>query len=344
MKTRIALAILLVCTLLLALPASPAYAERPDVLPTESLLSSVNEGEALPAPQATEMLPSAVDWSKYLPPVAGQRSRADCTAWAVAYYYKGFQENKERGWDPARPEHQFSPSFIYNQRTTSNCKYNAGMTVPNAMEIIRSRGAATLDAFPYTPTDICTGPTETHLAQAWQYRVDGYGYLFRGKGNANIDVLKRHLARGDGFVLTISVYPSFYFASRNNPLVSPPQSNEQVLGYHVVFVVGYDDSLQAFKIVNSWGPYWGAKGFAYLSYDYVARCGWEAWAMTDHTEELAAVDHHETKAMLMPQVVTLQAEDYSTESNPSNPDEPEMLSMGLNVGRSRAILKAEVPR
>lgn len=313
MKIRTPIPILLVCVFALLLPASPAYAERADGLPAESILSPTDEGGALPAPPAMEMLPSIVDWSKYLPPVAMQRSRFDCTAWAVAYYYKGFQENKERGWDPVQPEHQFSPSFIYNQRATNNCKYNAGMTVPNAMEIIRSRGAATLDAFPYMSTDTCTGPTELQLAQAWQYRIESYGYLFRGKGNANIDSLKRYLALGDGFVLTISVYPSFYFANRHNPLVSPPKSNEQVLGYHVVFVVGYDDSLQAFKIVNSWGPYWGVKGFAYLSYDYVARCGWEAWAMTDHTETLAAVDHHDTKAMLMPQTVTLQAEDYGPE-------------------------------
>ena len=39
---------------------------------------------------------------------------------------------------------------------------------------------------------------------------------------------------------------------------------------HCIVIVGYDDSLQAFIIRNSWGISWGINGHFYLSYNYVS--------------------------------------------------------------------------
>jgi C1A family cysteine protease len=35
---------------------------------------------------------------------------------------------------------------------------------------------------------------------------------------------------------------------------------------HSVTLIGYDDSKQLLKFINSWGPGWGDKGFGYISY------------------------------------------------------------------------------
>jgi C1A family cysteine protease len=37
---------------------------------------------------------------------------------------------------------------------------------------------------------------------------------------------------------------------------------------HAVLIVGYDDTLEAFKFVNSWGTFWGNEGYAWLSYNF----------------------------------------------------------------------------
>ena len=51
-------------------------------------------------------------------------------------------------------------------------------------------------------------------------------------------------------------------------------------GGHAVLVVGYSDTKQALKIVNSWGYDWGQNGFAYISYQYLYNVQWfEAWAL-----------------------------------------------------------------
>ena len=44
-------------------------------------------------------------------------------------------------------------------------------------------------------------------------------------------------------------------------------------------VVGYDDTRQAFKIINSWGPAWGEGGFGWISYNAFEQGAREAYVM-----------------------------------------------------------------
>lgn len=60
--------------------------------------------------------------------------------------------------------------------------------------------------------------------------------------------------------------PSSYTTSQNKEQYL--QTN--VEGGHCIVIVGYDDSLQAFIIRNSWGNSWGINGHFYLSYNYVS--------------------------------------------------------------------------
>ena len=42
---------------------------------------------------------------------------------------------------------------------------------------------------------------------------------------------------------------------------------------HAMCIVGYNDDLRAFKIINSWGSNWGDRGFIWVSYDTVKKSG-----------------------------------------------------------------------
>jgi C1A family cysteine protease len=58
------------------------------------------------------------------------------------------------------------------------------------------------------------------------------------------------------------------------------RSNNATNG-HSVTIVGYDDKRGAFKLRNSWGVSYGSKGYAWISYDDMARYGWEVYASED---------------------------------------------------------------
>ena len=109
--------------------------------------ANVNEGTSL------RTLPASVDLSEHLPPVGNQGNQGSCAGWAAGYYYKTWQEQVERDWGTSDTSHQFSPAYIYNQRSTSNCAVDEGMTLGNALAIVNTMGIASLAVFPYNEVD-----------------------------------------------------------------------------------------------------------------------------------------------------------------------------------------------
>jgi len=234
-------------------------------------------------------LPPMVDLSAHLPPVGNQGAQESCVGWALGYYYKSFQESVERGWSLMTPEHQFSPAFVYNQRPTSNCGRDAGMSFYGGFAVLRDKGAAPLAAFPYDVSDTCTQPSATVLQDAWKYRLEEFAPIYQREGTADINTLKALLAEGKPFAIAVPVYSSFYRITASNPVLRRPGDDETFYGGHAMFVVGYDDAMGGFKTVNSRGPTWGRDGYCYLAYDFVQHDTWEAWTMVDHVEAPAPI-------------------------------------------------------
>lgn len=289
-KARGALALLL----LLALLSAPArtIGEEPKpgyglgLLPSAGDFPTFN-ADRLQGSLAT--LPSVVDLSSNLPPVGNQGYQASCVGWTVAYYYKTFQERVERGWDVSLAQHQFSPAWVYNQRSTSNCAQDQGMSFYNGFAIVKEKGAATLASFPYNQNDSCTQPSQAVKNEALQYRAKSFSNVFLGAGSANLNTLKALLATGQPFAIAVPVYSSFYRVTYSNPVVPRHAAGETFYGGHAMLVVGYDDTVGGFKAVNSWGRAWGLNGFCYLSYDFVRYDAWEAWVMEDEIADTQTV-------------------------------------------------------
>ena len=223
-------------------------------------------------------IPSEVDWSNREPPVGDQGQQGSCVAWATGYYYKTYQEGKEHKWDLSTSDHQFSPAFIYNQ---INGGQDSGSTIADAMKLIRQKGCDTLSEFPYSDTDYTAQPTNVQLQEALSYRSVGYSEFFSGQRNANIDELKKYLATGDTIVFAIPVYSNFMYAPNDPNYVVGTKKKGRYFGGHAIQCVGYNDTLQAFKIINSWGTGWGYKGYTNVSYDFIQQYAWEAWCMDD---------------------------------------------------------------
>jgi hypothetical protein len=291
-RIRLVVSVLQVIALLL-MGATP-LAVRAEEPYGEYALGLVPSGDGVPLLDTAHLrglslraLPPMVDLSAHLPPVGNQGAQGSCVGWVLGYYYKTFQESVEHGWDVTAPEHQFSPAFIYNQRRTTDCSRDAGMSFWGGLSILKEKGAASLAAFPYDVRDTCTQPSPAVLQEAWRYRVESYAALYEREGTADIGMLKALLAEGKPFAIAVPVYPSFYRITASNPVLHRPSADETLYGGHAMFVVGYDDAIGGFKAVNSWGPGWGRDGYCYLSYDFVRYETWEAWVMVDHVEALA---------------------------------------------------------
>ena len=202
-----------------------------------------------------DVLPASVDMrAEFIS--RSQGSQASCVGFAVSALFGNA-----------------SPAFIYNQRTTSNCKRDAGMSLYNALAIVASKGDCVEALMPYITNDICTQPSDAAFADALTRKVNSYSVLWGTQGTAALDGARSYLAAGTPVLVAVPVYQSFYTDA--NETIGVHAESERYYGGHAMLLVGYDAG--GFWALNSWGPDWGHDGFAYLSNEFVQQEAWEGW-------------------------------------------------------------------
>ncbi|MBN1902852.1 C1 family peptidase [Candidatus Sumerlaeota bacterium] len=226
------------------------------------------------------VLPSVVDHSALIPDVGNQGAANSCVCWAAGYYYKTFQDTRELGGNP--DDHAISPYFLWD--------LGGGSFFEFAGELMMGTGAAYLDDYP--SYRFGSGNLKSYVTGG-NTNLIGYKaffshsvYVYAGNYLASVysnslSALKTWLASGDCFVIGIPVFNSFF--NYKNGVYNPNPKTEPLVGLHALCVVGYNDTYQAFLVVNSWGTGWGQSGYAWLSYDFVRRYVVEAWRFYDST-------------------------------------------------------------
>jgi cathepsin K len=222
---------------------------------------------------------AVVDYSTDMPPVGAQNLDGAGVAWAAAYY-KSYQERKEHGWGiGSNPSQAVSPYFLFNN--------GGGFSFPFSGELLTNYGAPLTSSFGTYDVDTTDGT----LLEAASYKASGYKPLFLnqtsslGKYKNNLDTLKNWLANGDLFVLIVPVYTDFETYTSgvyNHQLVKTVSSKDnKPNSYQAICVVGYDDTLNAFHAINSWGTDWGNSGYCWLDYTFVQTFALESWVLYD---------------------------------------------------------------
>ncbi|MGD8566362.1 MAG: hypothetical protein PVF96_08450, partial [Candidatus Bathyarchaeota archaeon] len=137
-------------------------------------------------------LPLSTDYttSTWFPPIGNQDGEGSCTAWAVGYYVKTFQEAKEHNWSLSNAvweggykghptaEYQnkiFSPDFIYHQ---INDGVDEGSSFYDAIRLVSSIGACSWKNMPYNPDDHISWPSEDAWKEAAGFRGNDTGMIY----------------------------------------------------------------------------------------------------------------------------------------------------------------------
>ena len=109
-------------------------------------------------------------------------------------------------------------------------------------------------------------------------------------GTGDVTTMKTLLAGATPYTpgIGISVYESFMSDQATATGIIPmPGANEQLLGGHAIDLVGFNDAMLingvagAFIFKNSWSNAWGAAGYGFLPYAYVANTNLasDCWAI-----------------------------------------------------------------
>ncbi len=210
---------------------------------------------------------SAVDLSAGFPPIRSQGGQGSCTAWAVGYYFKSYQEWQEHQWPLSQTDHQFSPAFVYNH---INGGIDGGSFISDAFKLLFDLGCARWSDMPYDQYDHTSLPDEQSYRQGLNSRTqETYALDLINDGIAD---LKNLLLNGTPAVIGINVYPNFdYIESYDNVYCLNDVSGD-IRGGHAVTICGFDDNkvtndgTGAFKLSNSWGSSFGEGGYFWMSY------------------------------------------------------------------------------
>lgn len=250
-------------------------------------------------------LPDVVDLSqsKYFPPIKSQGDQGSCVAWAQAYYQFTYEMNKALDRE-STAENLFSPSFVYNM---SNYGEDVGCFPKTAFYNMMQIGVVPWSTIPYNKEVHGDWFAQESIWQeAAQYRIADYKTLpnFRTGSGKHVehpddsDLTQIKTLLSEGTILTFGAYIYRWKEGKikSNPAcpANEPYVGEKVVlatspdigtGYgHRMTLVGYNDNMWidvnnnnkidkgemgAFKIANSFGPWWGNDGFIWFAYDNI---------------------------------------------------------------------------
>lgn len=226
---------------------------------------------AFPLLAANTILPELVDMSKQCSPVNDQRQWGACTAFAVgdsAYNHELGQTYGELGWDLRYPQYRVSPKYLYvNSGELEGIPPGGGYGrwTDQVIDNLMTDGVATELHAPYNNIYDNNWSTEA-LADAAVLHIESWMEIPCNTPDG-VENVKRVLAE-QGKVLPMRVYLDYSFLS-----LLPAQVwyyTYGTVGGHAMCIVGYDDSKGisgAFKVRNSWGPFWGDSGYVWIGYE-----------------------------------------------------------------------------
>jgi hypothetical protein len=221
----------------------------------------MNEGDSNTVPQR-------IDHSSAMPRVRSQGRTGSCTAWAVGYYGKSFQEAKEMGWDA--DQNAFSPAYLYAMQCRT---YQRPWSVIRAIEVLQHDGIAKWDTLPFedlSKDNDLAKEKENYANMNISQEAHDEAKIFRCGEASNLKRLadiKNALTQGP-IVLAINRYdlPPLNPSPEENYM--RPNENKTNVG-HAILCVGYDNDKfgnGALKFINSWGTQWGENGYSWIRY------------------------------------------------------------------------------
>jgi C1A family cysteine protease len=209
-----------------------------------------------------QQIPEKIDLRPSCPDVVHQNNLGTCVGNSIAscYWFVEKRQNSE----------VFYPSrlFIYYnaRKREGTIKQDNGVMIRTGMKTIAKEGVCPEYQWPYIEEKYATKPTLDCYLHAKDHQVLEYRKIKHTMTN-----LKGCLVSGYPFVFGFSVYDSFESKEVEETGIVPIPDfyKESLIGGHAVMAVGYDDSVNSFIVLNSWGKDWGMEGYFLLPYDYI---------------------------------------------------------------------------
>lgn len=164
---------------------------------------------------------------------------------------------------------EFQPSRLYiyyfgRLLSGNDVTKDTGLSIRGGFDSVAKYGACSENNWGYKIPKFTEKPND-NAVKAGKTHIPKYKYI---RVSQNLLELKKVLFGGFPIVCGIVLYNSFN-PDKNGTINLPNKRTERIWGRHCVSIIGYDDVKRVFIMSNTWGSWWGNKGFFTLPYDYI---------------------------------------------------------------------------
>lgn len=238
-------------------------------------------GAILVSQERKAALPKSAYLNQYVPFIGNQGLQSSCTAFSVSAAISILQNQKDKRFYINKnqdPTYWYSPAFVFNIGKAKypifreeDCK--DGISYIDAFSVVKQYGIATHKYCEYNPGS-SAGCQSKHYPSALALKMG----LKRTIGTfqrveRNLDQFKALLSSTPGYPICISVYIDKGYEAAingyNNYIWSKKERDivGQKNSRHAMLIVGYADSINCFKVLDSKGDLKGDGGYIWLHYD-----------------------------------------------------------------------------
>lgn len=215
-------------------------------------------------------------------PIRQQSPYNSCVGHSAAYLMARFMDGILPDTDYYEKYVNVSEAFIWvmAKEEEGTISQNVGVVARDAFKVIKKYGFIGRSYFDFKDGAYKL-PSDDVLALAnMQKMVLSYLPSYRGINSyltKRIQYIKDAISSGSPVSLAIPVDSAFL--KYNGGIISSVDS--KLVGYHDVVIGGYDiiDGQVVFKGRNSWGRYWGEKGYFYVTEKFLYDNAFDIWTL-----------------------------------------------------------------
>lgn len=201
-----------------------------------------------------------VDLRPYCTNIEQQGNLGSCTGQAIA---GAIELLNKRNRKPTEISRLFI--YYYERILINTVNYDSGAYIRDGIKVISKQGAPLENFWPYIINKFKIRPSDIAIKDALRRKVTLYERVQNHAGCLDA------ITNGYPVVVGFNVYSSFESREvfRFGLMPYPNVSKEKLLGGHAVLLVGYDKTKQVYIARNSWGTYWGDKGYFYMPFKVI---------------------------------------------------------------------------
>ena len=215
-----------------------------------------------------EALPLRCTIKQWAPAVKYQANIGSCGAHGFANAFELlWKKNKKE--DIATSELWF---YYKTREAMGSLPKDSGIYLRTGADLLYKSGIALERYWEYNTAKFNVEPSWiADFSAGFLRRVDSYYRV------NSVEDMKRAIY--EGYPVVFGVYVDKAFCSDTSGYPKTPQNQVSCEGGHCMIITGYDEKIQRFEVLNSWGQNWGNAGYCMMSYDWIEKLLIDAWVM-----------------------------------------------------------------